>query len=78
MILYQDIEQIENLTDYKPLPSLKNAKIASLQELLDNLYSVQEQAHFIGDYFLLTAINGDIRKVELYIKLYSKRTGKEG
>ena len=77
MIIYPDPEKERTLSDYIPVSfSLKNETITSLQELLDNLYTVQENAYIYHADLLEMAISGDIRKVELYIRMKEKQAKK--
>ena len=74
MKLYPDTEkELFFETDYKPLPALRGISLASLRELLENLENAQENAWLYGAELLEMALDMDIRKVKMYIKMQEKR-----
>ena len=75
MKLYPDTEkELFFETDYIKLPvSLRGIPLASLRELLENLESAQENAWLYGAGLLEIALDMDIRKVKMYIKMQEKR-----
>ena len=79
MIIYTDTEKELFISDYTPISvSLKAETITSLRELLDNLEKAQENAWIYGSDLLLMAISGDIKKVEMYIKMKTLQAKKQG
>ena len=75
MKLYPDTEkELFFETDYVKLPvSLRGISLASLRELLENLENAQENAWLYGAELLQIALDMDIRKVEMYIRIAEKR-----
>jgi len=74
MIIYPDTEkELFFESDYKPLPTLRGLSVASLRELHDNLYAAEENAWLYGADLLTMALDMDIRKVNMYIRMYEKR-----
>lgn len=78
MKIYPDTERELTMADYKPLPSLHGLHVAEIEELIYNLENALENAWLSGDDFMAMAIEMDIRKAEIYYKLYSKKARKEG
>ena len=78
MIIYPDTEKELAMADYKPLPSLHGLPIADIKELIYNLENALENAWLSGDDFMAMAIEMDIRKAEIYYKLYSKKAEMDG
>ena len=78
MILYQDTEKELTLCDYMPLPSLKSLSIDSLEQLQDNLQSVLENSYIYHSELLTMAIESDMRKTDVYIRMAYKRQERKG
>lgn len=77
MIIYHDFDKELSLHDYRPLNTLKCLSIDDLKELLDNLENAAEKAWIDGNDLFLMAINPDIQKVKMYIKMAKKKQEKE-
>ena len=79
MKLYPDTEkELFFETDYVKLPvSLRGISLASLRELLENLENAQENAWLYGAELLEMALDMDIRKIKMYIKMQEKRREKQ-
>ena len=74
MIIYPDTEkELFFEKDYKPLPTLRGMSVDSLRELYDNLCAAEENAWLCGADLLTMALDMDIKKVDLYIRMYEKR-----
>ena len=76
MIIYADTEKELTFDDYKPLPPLRGVSLADLRELENNLENALENTWIYGAWLLQCAIDQDMRKVELYIKIAEKRENK--
>ena len=79
MKLYQDTEKELTLCDYKPLTNinLMNESILSLEQLEQNLSDVSENAWFSGNDLLAMAVDNDISKIRLYVRMKQKKLEKE-
>ena len=78
MIIYHDLEKELSLHDYRPLNTIKGLSIDELEELLDNLETAAGKAWIDGNDLFLMAINPDIQKVKMYIKMAKKKQEREG
>ena len=76
MTIYADTEKELTFDDYKTLPPLRGVSLADLRELENNLENALENAWLYGAWLLQCAIDQDIRKVDLYIKIAEKRENK--
>lgn len=76
MKLYPDTEKELTFDDYKPLPPLRGVSLADLHELENNLENALENTFLFGAWLLQCAIDQDLRKIDLYIKLAEKRGNK--
>lgn len=77
MIIYPNVKKELFLEkDYRPLPPLRGMSVKDLAELIDNLEKAQENAFLYGNDLLSIALDTDIKKVELYYKMYSKKEEK--
>lgn len=77
MTLYNEPENGVTMLDYKPLPALRGASLDSLSELIDNLSAAERGAWYTGDYIMIAALQGDIRRAEIYYKMYERREKRE-
>lgn len=77
MKLYPDVEKEMSFDDYKPLPPLRGLSVAELQELKGNLLDAAENAFVWHCDLLELAINADVAKTDLYIRMYEKKEGKK-
>ena len=77
MIIYQDTEKELFMTDYKPLPPLRGLPLPELYGLVDNLEKAQENAWLYGNDLLALAIDNDIRKTDIYIKMNERKAAKQ-
>lgn len=77
MIIYYEIDKELSLHDYRPLNTLKGLSIDNLEELLNNLETAAEKAWIDGNDLFLMAINPDIQKVKMYIKMARKKQERE-
>lgn len=78
MIIYPDTEkELFFDKDYKPLPPLRGLPLDSLRELYGNLCAAQENAWLYGADMLTIALEMDIRKVDMYIRMYEKKERRE-
>ena len=73
MIIYPNTEKELFWEDYKALPPLRGLSVAELAELVDNLEKAQENAFLSGNDMLSLALDMDIRKAELYLKMYTRK-----
>ena len=76
MKLYNVTENEMFFEDYRPLPPLRGLSVTELQKLKDNLLEVAENAYIYHSIMLEIGINADIAKVDLYIRMYSRKEGK--
>ena len=77
MIIYHDLKKELSLHDYRSLNTLKGLSIDELEELLNNLEMAAEKAWNDGNDLFLMAINPDIQKVKMHIKMAKKKQEKE-
>ena len=77
MIIYPDIENELQWNDYKALPPLRGLSVAELAELVDNMEKAQENAFLSGNDMLSLALDLDIKKAELYLKMYTRKEEKK-
>lgn len=78
MKLYDTSKEL-TFDDYKPLNySLKDYSIAELEMLADNLQAAIENGFMYGNDFLCMALDMDLKKVELNIKMKQRKAKKEG
>ena len=75
MIIYQDTEKELFFEDYKPVSNIRliDLSIDSLEELKKNLENALENTFLFGSELLGIAIDTDIRKVDLYLKMKYKK-----
>lgn len=73
MIIYYDLNKELSLHDYRPLNTLKGLSIDDLEELLSNLETAAERAWIDGNDLFVIAINPDIQKVKMHIKMARKK-----
>lgn len=78
MIIYHDFDKELSLHDYRPLNTLKSLSIDDLEELLNNLENAAEKAWLDGNDLFLMAINPDVQKVKMYIKMAKKKQERKG
>ena len=79
VIFYPDTDKELTFDDYKPIRnSLKNYSVQELKKLLDNLQSAYENAFIYHSELLSMAIDQDIRKVNLYLKMAYKKQERQG
>ena len=78
MIIYHDFDKELSLHDYRPLNMLKSLPIDDLEELLNNLENASEKAWLDGNDLFLMAINPDVQKVKMYIKMAKKKQERKG
>lgn len=78
MIIYHDLEKELSLHDYRPLNTPKGLSIDELNELLNNLEMAAEKAWIDGNDLFLMAINPDVQKVKMYIKMAKKKQERKG
>ena len=78
MIIYHDSDKELSLHDYRPLNTIKGLSINDLEELLNNLETAAEKAWIDGNDLFLMAINPDIQKVKMHIKMAKKKQGRRG
>lgn len=75
-MLYNTREEL-SFDDYKPVNySLKDYSLEQLKALSSNLEQAVENAYLSGSDLLAMAINNDLRKVDLYIKMKSRKQDK--
>ena len=77
MIIYPNVEKELFWEDYKALPPLQGMSVTELAELVDNLEKAQENAFLSGNDMLSLALDLDIKKAELYLKMYTRKEGKK-
>ena len=78
MIIYTGIENSEkelSFDDYKPIRNInpKSLSMDSLTELRDNIENAMENAFLFGNDLLQIALDMDINKVNLYIRMKEKQ-----
>ena len=78
MIIYHDFDKELSLHDYRPLNTLKGLSIDDLEELLSNLETAAERAWIDGNDLFVIAINPDIQKVKMHIKMAKKKQERKG
>ena len=78
MIIYYDLNKELSLHDYRPLNTLKSLSIDDLEELLNNLETAAEKAWIDGNDLFLMAINPDVQKVKMHIKMAKKKQERKG
>lgn len=75
-MLYDTRKEL-SFDDYKPINySLKDYSLEQLETLSNNLKQATENAWLNGNDLLAMAINNDLRKVDLYIKMKSRKQNK--
>lgn len=79
MIIYPNTEKELFWEDYRPINNinLKELSINSLEELQDNLQLALENTYIYHSELLSMAIDTDMRKVDLYLKMKYKKQEKE-
>lgn len=78
MIIYTGIENSEkelSFDDYIPVKNinLKSLSMDSLTELRDNIENAMENAFLFGNDLLQIALNMDINRINLYIRIKEKQ-----
>ena len=78
MTIYTGIENSEkelSFDDYKPIRNinLKSLSLDSLTELRDNIENAMENAFLFGNDLLQIALNMDINRINLYIRMKEKQ-----
>ena len=75
-MLYDTRKEL-SFDDYKPVNySLKDYSLEQLEALSGNLEQAVENAYLSGSDLLAMAIDNDLRKVDLYIKMKSRKQDK--
>ena len=79
MIIYPDTEKELFWEDYRPINNinLKELSIDNLEELQDNLQLALENTYIYHSELLSMAIDMDMKKVDLYLKMKYKKQEKE-
>ena len=78
MIIYYELDKELSLHDYRPLNTLKCLSIDDSEELLSNMENAAEKAWLDGNDLFLMAINPDLQKVKMYIKMAKKKQERKG
>lgn len=79
MFKLYDTEKELTLQDYKPLPgSLLKFTLSELYTLSKNLETASENAWIYHNDLLALAIDMDIKKVDLYIRMKERKQEREG
>lgn len=73
MKLYPDTEKELSMSDYKPLPTLRDLSLAELRELSENIEQATENAWIYHSDLLALALDMDSRKIDLYIHFAERR-----
>ena len=79
MIIYTGSENSKKeltFDDYKPIRNinLKSLSMDSLTELRDNIENAMENAFLFGNDLLQIALDMDVNKVNMYIRMKEKQT----
>jgi hypothetical protein len=78
MIVYQNTEKELTFSDYKPLPvSLRGIDLSGLHELRDNIENAINNAISYHSELLSIALQMDINKVNMYIRMQEHKTKKQ-
>lgn len=76
--LYTDTEKELTFDDYKPLPSLRGLSLQALYELQSNLEEAIDNAVIYHSELLEMALDMDLRKIDMYVRMKQKKQEKKG
>ena len=78
MIIYNDTEKELTLSDYKPIKeSLVKYSLNELQSLYDNISAACDNAYINHSDLLAIALEMDLKKIDLYIRMKQKKQEKQ-
>ena len=78
MIIYNNTEKELTLSDYKPInESLVKYSLNELQSLYDNISTACDNAYINHSDLLAIALEMDLKKIDLYIRMKQKKQGKQ-
>jgi len=78
MIIYNNTEKELTLSDYKPIKeSLVKYSLNELQSLYDNISTACDNAYINHSDLLAIALEMDLKKIDLYIRMKQKKQEKQ-